>query len=86
MTAATELPRTAVKICRDTEGDLWARTEDGRVWLSYASPWEGPASRTWEEVETTYGPLVELPEEEAAAHLPAVTELAGRIAPRSFTP
>lgn len=69
-----------MKIYRDRDGDLWAVTESGRVFLRYGSgPWEGPVSRPLAHVEQVEGPLVELGAEEAASHRAALFGLFDRL-------
>jgi hypothetical protein len=85
----------AVELFRDVVHDLWARTPDDRIWLNAVATfgglaeggpgWEGPATRTWEQVEETWGPLTPVTGETRATHTAAVAELADRI-PHQETP
>ncbi len=74
------------EIYRDVEGDLWAQTDDGRVWLGTLRArdivWEGPATRPMDEIRATYAPLEQVAPGDAAQHVQTVTELAARIGTR----
>ena len=66
-----------MNIYRDTQGDLWALTDDGRRWLC-AQPdgvWEGPIPREWWDIEMSYGPLRLLPDTETEQAIAEVTYL-----------
>jgi hypothetical protein len=78
---AAEPAAASLRLYRDVEGDLWAVTGDGTLFLA-VSPryvWEGPATRTLDDLHTTYGPLVELDAYESAQHHASLLDLVERL-------
>lgn len=69
------------KIYRDRSGDLWSGAPGEKTFLAVAPQfiWQGPTTRTLDDVEGLYGPLVELPAEDAAHHHAGLRALVERL-------
>ena len=70
-----------MKIYRDRDGDLWACTDSGRMFLAVGPTfiWAGPVERPLAHVEQLDGPLSEMGAEEAAQHHRGLFDLFDRL-------